>query len=354
MVSIGKLAGIGLLAIVTGLAVGFLAHRAAVQDPGDQAIVDNGPVAAPPGSGEALPVQPEAYGLSHVYEEDLPARPAPPLPVRRPSSGGPSSGGPAVAEADRTAAVQPGDAVDRPSSLPAGPSEPMVARPPVPRIAIVIDDVGLDRSNSAAVIALPAPLTLSFLPYAPDLVVQTRVAAARGHELMVHLPMQPMADDIDPGPNALFVDLDDGEIARRVDWALTRFDGYAGVNNHMGSRFTARAEAMRPVLLALRGRGLFFLDSRTSPDSVAGTLADQLGLAHATRDVFLDHDRDPQAIRDALAQVEALALLHGSAIAIGHPYPETLAVLAEWLAEADERGLDLVPVSALVTPGRPV
>lgn len=349
MASIGRLAGIGLLAIVTGLAVGFLAHRATVQDPGDQAIVDNGPVAAPPGSGEALPVQPEAYGLSYAYEEDLPAWPAPPLPVRRPSSGGP-----AVAEADRTAAVQPGDTVDRPSSLPAGPSEPMVARPPVPRIAIVIDDVGLDRSNSAAVIALPAPLTLSFLPYAPDLVVQTRVAAARGHELMVHLPMQPMADDIDPGPNALFVDLDDGEIARRVDWALTRFDGYAGVNNHMGSRFTARAEAMRPVLLALRGRGLFFLDSRTSPDSVAGTLADQLGLAHATRDVFLDHDRDPQAIRDALAQVEALALLHGSAIAIGHPYPETLAVLAEWLAEADERGLDLVPVSALVTPGRPV
>jgi polysaccharide deacetylase 2 family uncharacterized protein YibQ len=142
-------------------------------------------------------------------------------------------------------------------------------------------------------------------------------------------------------------DLDRSELLARLDWGLSRFDGYVGINNHMGSAFTRDAEGMRTVLAELKRRGLMFLDSRTIGGSVAGSLAQEMGVAHATRDVFLDNRRDVAAIRAQLEEAERIARKTGSAVAIGHPYDETIQALSAWLPTLAEKKIALVPISAL-------
>ncbi len=117
-----------------------------------------------------------------------------------------------------------------------------------PMIALVIDDMGVDRKRSARVIGFKGPLTLSFLAYADDLGTQTAAAAAAGHELLVHLSMEPDSATVDPGPHVLMSGLEPGELRRRLRWGLSRFEAYVGVNNHMGSRFTADAAGMTVVM----------------------------------------------------------------------------------------------------------
>lgn len=216
-----------------------------------------------------------------------------------------------------------------------------------PKIAIVIDDLGLSRSRTTRSIALPAPLTLAFLPYAKGLELQAAQARQAGHELLVHMPMEPLDRNQDPGPRALTVDLSTDEVLRRLRHALGKFDGYVGINNHMGSRFTSDAQSMLPVLNELKKRGLMFLDSQTSPRSVAGDLAESLGLPSAKRSVFLDHELHPDAIRRSLRQLEAVARHTGSAVGIGHPHGATLDALREWLPDLEARGFQLVPISAI-------
>ena len=220
-----------------------------------------------------------------------------------------------------------------------------------PMIAIDIDDVGPDVAAARAAIALPAPVTLAFLPYAHDIVALTREAQAAGHELLVHVPMEPI--DLahnDPGPNALLTNLPAAEILRRLTWDLNRFQGYVGINNHMGSRFTANAADMDLVLDVLKRRGLLFFDSRTSPRSVGARLAAQLGVPVVSRDVFLDDSLRLDRIEAALAQTEEVARRSGRAIAIGHPHPTTLAALRQWLPAVQAKGFVLVPITALVRP----
>jgi polysaccharide deacetylase 2 family uncharacterized protein YibQ len=217
-----------------------------------------------------------------------------------------------------------------------------------PMIAVVLDDLGLNRSNTRRAISLPAPLTLAFLTYARDLQAMTAAARQAGHELLLHLPMEPRGHH-DPGPNPLVTGLERGDLLGRLDWSLARFEGYVGVNNHMGSRFTSSVADLAPVLQELQARGLLFLDSKTSSASVAAGLARRLALPFAARDVFLDNAfDDPAAIRRQLAELEATARRRGFAVAIGHPHDATLAELARWLPEAARRGFALVPVSAIV------
>lgn len=220
-------------------------------------------------------------------------------------------------------------------------------------VAIIIDDMGLDRRAAQAMAALRGPLTLSYLPYAADLPAQTRTARAAGHELMVHVPMEPDHPEASVPASVLSVDLSPAEAMRRLDWALGRFDGFVGVNNHMGSRFTADAGHMRPVLAELKRRGLLFVDSRTSSRTVAPAIARGLGLPFASRDVFLDHDDDTAAIRARLRELEEVAQRNGHAVAIAHPRERTLAALREWLPTMESRGLALVPVSAIVQRAGP-
>jgi polysaccharide deacetylase 2 family uncharacterized protein YibQ len=214
-------------------------------------------------------------------------------------------------------------------------------------IAIVIDDMGVDRPRSDRAAALPAPLTLAFLPYSRGFETQMAAARARGHEILVHVPMQPIGVE-DPGPEALTVSLDATEIRQRLAAALDRAGPAVGINNHMGSRFTVDREAMRPVLEELQARGLLFLDSRTAGGSVGPLLARALDVPYATRDVFLDNEPSLSAVEARLAELEAVARRQGHGIAIGHPHDGTLAALSAWLPGASARGFALVPVSTIV------
>ena len=217
-----------------------------------------------------------------------------------------------------------------------------------PLVAIVLDDLGLDRARTAAAIRLPGPVTLSFMTYASDLAEQTEAARRAGHELLLHVPMEAIDQHENPGPHALYTSLPREEILDRLRWGLDRFDGYVGINNHMGSKFTADRSAMAPVIEELRARGLVFLDSRTTARSVGFGLAAADGVPHAARDVFLDDDLAPAAISRQLGEVEGVARRRGSAIAIGHAHDTTLAALRAWLPSLAGKGLVLVPVSAVV------
>jgi polysaccharide deacetylase 2 family uncharacterized protein YibQ len=216
-----------------------------------------------------------------------------------------------------------------------------------PLVAIVIDDVGLDRPRSKRAWELPGPLTMSFLPYAKDLGEQARAARAHNKELMLHLPMEPTGRQ-DPGPGALLVSLSDAELRQRTQLALDSFDGYAGVNNHMGSRFTAFRPGMETVLRQFKARGLMFLDSRTSPQSVGDQVAQEMGVPSIVRHVFLDDDESLDAVRRRLAETEAVARRQGFVIAIGHPHEATLQALSEWLPTVQSKGMALAPATAVL------
>lgn len=222
----------------------------------------------------------------------------------------------------------------------------------LPVIAVVIDDMGVDRRNTDKVMQLRAPLTLSFLTYADDLGRLTEIAHKRGHELMLHVPMEPQGEKYDPGRDVLEVGLNPEEIRRRLNWGLDRFDGFVGINNHMGSRFTADSVGMRVVMEELRKRGLLFLDSVTTEKSVGPDLAKRYGVPFVARNVFIDNDGNVAAVRAQLAKAEAHARKHGAAIAIGHPRDATVEALAAWLPGLEARGVVLVPVTAIVK-GKP-
>ncbi len=220
-----------------------------------------------------------------------------------------------------------------------------------PMIAVVIDDVGLDRPRSRRAIALPAPLTIALMAYAEDGRDQAAHVRRAGHELLVHIPMEPTNRSENPGPNALLSGLPPAEFARRIEWNLSQFAGYVGVNNHMGSKLTSDPAALAPIMAALKRRGLMFLDSRTSSETQALAVARRFGVPAVERNVFLDHDISPIAVRAALVQVEEVAQRQGFAIAIGHPKDVTLEALEEWLPDVKARGFAVVPLTAILRYG---
>ncbi|MDH3335798.1 MAG: divergent polysaccharide deacetylase family protein, partial [Rhodospirillaceae bacterium] len=217
-----------------------------------------------------------------------------------------------------------------------------------PLIAIVIDDMGVDRGRSKKIWELPPPLTLSFLTYADDLTPQTAEARKNGHELMLHVSMEPESKTIDAGPNVLISGMEESELRRLAQWGMDRFDGYVGINNHMGSRFTEDRKGMGIVLREVKKRGLMFLDSRTSAKTVGPMVASELGVPHLERNVFLDNKPSVDSINKQLAEVEALAIRRGFAIAIGHPRDGTIEALAKWLPLAKSRGFRVAPLSAIL------
>lgn len=218
-----------------------------------------------------------------------------------------------------------------------------------PRLVVVIDDIGMSTAVSQKLAKLPAPLTLAFLPYATRLGYQSRLVASYGHELLVHMPMAPKSLTVNPGNNALLDDLDKVEFERRLNWNLSRFTGFIGINNHMGSSLTEHTKEMRWVMAELKSRGLVFLDSVTTSDSVAASQAQLAGVPTLSRNVFLDNVRDQAAILKQLKRAMRMSQRRGLSIAIGHPYPETIAVLKEWLPKLKSEGIILTPLSAAIS-----
>ncbi len=240
----------------------------------------------------------------------------------------------------------------QPDALPPGTVDDLSTDPgdlKQTRVALVIDDLGLHPARTEAVIQLPGTMTLSFLPYGGLVRPLARQASQAGHEIMLHLPMEPHGPQ-DPGPQALRRDLTPQDFDYRLAWAFSQFDGYAGFNNHMGSRLTEDWGAMKRLMEAMKGRGLYFLDSLTSPNSVAFKASRQAGMPTLVRHVFLDHDPSYDAVRRRLNQTLRRAKKQGAAIAIGHPYPSTVQALRDWMPEVAAMGVEFVPASALLAP----
>ena len=216
-----------------------------------------------------------------------------------------------------------------------------------PLIAVVLDDVGVARNHAELAIDLPGVITLSFMTYADGVADMAARARAKGHELMLHVPMEPLGHEIDAGPHVLTVGASEGELLKRLAWGLDRFPGYIGINNHMGSRFTQDERGMSVVLAELKRRNLLFLDSRTISNTVGDKLAARMGVPHVMRDVFLDNEMDEAAVIRQLMQAERVAAGKGQAIAIGHPHPATIAAIRAWMPKAEARGFVIVPLSAV-------
>jgi polysaccharide deacetylase 2 family uncharacterized protein YibQ len=290
------------------------------------------PIRKPPPAPIIAPPVPPEPSFTPVPEPE----PAP-TPAPAPESSAPPAPAPAAA--------LPAPAASAP--MPAWQAFAVPARAGKALVAVIIDDMGVDRRRSARVAELPGPLTLSYMTYAPHAAEQAAAAHAHGHELMMHMPMQPLAA-LDAGPDVLSEQLPAAELRRRVEADLDRFPGFVGINNHMGSRFTAYAPGMKIVMQELHRRGLLFIDSMTTPKSVGMAEAREAGVPTARRNIFLDDVEDQASVARQLAKAEEQARSAGSVIVIGHPHDGTIAALAAWLPTLEKKGITLVPVTAVV------
>ena len=216
------------------------------------------------------------------------------------------------------------------------------------KIAIIIDDLGIDYARSKKMVALDPRLTLSFLPYGRHSKSLVKEAQMFGNDILLHLPMEPEALDKNPGLNALNTRMDSKGLQAAIDWNLQQFDGFIGVNNHMGSKFTAWQSGMEFLFDTLKNRDLFFIDSYTTANSRAIDAAREKNIDMIRRDVFLDHDKSRDAIIKQFNQLEKLAKKQGYAVAIAHPYDSSFGVLQQWLqALAQRQDIELVNLKTL-------
>lgn len=217
-----------------------------------------------------------------------------------------------------------------------------------PRLAIIIDDIGYDRSAGDAVLALGFPLTVSVLPHLPLSSELAEEAQRRGDQVMLHLPMESEADGAKPEDIELRVGMSAAQVDVALAGMLETVPYAAGVNNHQGSRATADPALMQALMPAMRQRGLFFVDSRTDAKTVAYDMAKRAGVPAASRKVFLDDVASRDAILKQLNLAARDAQRDGFTIAIGHPRPATIAALAEGVPPLEARGIHLVFASELV------
>lgn len=217
-----------------------------------------------------------------------------------------------------------------------------------PAIAIIIDDMGDKLSRGKKAIALPGKVTFSFLPHTPYVKQLADKAYASGKEVMLHLPMETESGK-HLGPGGLTLHMTENEIKTTTDKAVQSVPHVRGINNHMGSLLTRHPGAMAWFTQTVLEHGdLYFVDSRTSAHTVARQIAMEKGLPSASRDVFLDHVQSKKAIRKEFRRLLKLAKKHGFALGIGHPHPETLAVLKKELATLGAKGIRLIPVSQMI------
>lgn len=218
----------------------------------------------------------------------------------------------------------------------------------LPRLAIIIDDIGFnDRYED--LMTLPFPVTFAIIPSSPNALDAAEKGEKAGMELMMHIPMEPQGyPDANPGKYALFTTMGKREIMRNLNANLKILPHVKGVNNHMGSRFTEYPKGMKIVLREIKKRGLYFIDSRTTYNSVAYSLAKKMGVRAAERTVFLDNVQTEEAIREQFMEAIRAAKENGSSIAIGHPHKTTVSVLLNMAPTFKENKIELVFASSLV------
>jgi polysaccharide deacetylase 2 family uncharacterized protein YibQ len=241
--------------------------------------------------------------------------------------------------------ARPLDVYARPVTPPAG----KVAG----RIAIVVGGMGLSQSlTNDAVAKLPGPVTLAFAPYGTEIERQVSRAREDGHEVLLQVPMEPFDyPDNDPGPHTLTAAGTAAETLDRLQWVMSRFPGYVGVVNYMGGKFTSRESAVGPVLREVAGRGLMVLDDGSSARSLVPSLGQSLKVPVAKADVTVDSVPKASTIDDQLARLEVIAREKGTAVGMASGLPVSIDRIAAWAKSLESRGIQLVPVSAIVARG---
>jgi len=216
------------------------------------------------------------------------------------------------------------------------------------RLALIIDDVGYTLANKELLLNLDYPITLAILPRLSRSLAWNQLARRHGYEIFLHFPLEAINPDTDIGPGGLLRSAPAAEISQVLDLNLKSVPDAVGVNNHMGSVFTAHTEAMRTFLEELRRRDLVFVDSLTTPATATPSVARRVGIPFAVRDIFLDHENREEVIVQQFQRLRAQALREGRAVAIGHYRRMTLEILARLFPLLAEDGLQVVPASELV------
>ncbi|MDH5229816.1 MAG: divergent polysaccharide deacetylase family protein [Gammaproteobacteria bacterium] len=218
----------------------------------------------------------------------------------------------------------------------------------LPQIAIIIDDIGDNYESGLRALQLPGAVAYAFLPQTPFANELAEYAAQRHKEAILHLPMQPLGEQ-NMGPGGLSLQMNQQQIRKVFSSHLAQLPNIVGVNNHMGSLLTQYEKPMWWLMSELARHGnLLFVDSLTSHQSVAADMASRFSIPTASRDVFLDHDPHLQEIDFQFERLVRIAKTYGWALAIGHPYPETLSYLEYWLPRLHKKGVRLVPLKKYV------
>lgn len=218
-----------------------------------------------------------------------------------------------------------------------------------PRIALVVSGLGISDSATAhAIKTLPPEVTLSFAPYGGNLQRWITKARDAGHEVLVELPMEPFGfPQNDPGPYTLLTSLSPADNVGRLEWLLSRFTGYVGVMNYQGARFTSEPGALAPVLSAVKSRGLMYVDNGASNRSLAPKLAGDAALPNALATRNIDPVQSPEIIASSFKALETAAKDEGRAVGVASGFPVTVDALSNWAATLKDKGVTLVPVSAM-------
>jgi len=233
------------------------------------------------------------------------------------------------------------------------PKKPVVKPKPsapkkLPHVAIIIDDLGYDKRLAEKFYRLEPKLTLSILPYSPHQTVILKSARARGIETMLHLPMEPEEfPRVNPGPGALIASMSPDELIDQLEKNLDALPTVKGVNNHMGSKLTTLSSIMYQIFSVLKKRNLYFIDSRTTAESLCRPSARLLRIPFAQRDIFIDHTLDSRTIKTQIDKLIRVAKSHGQAVGIGHPHKLTYEILRKQLPRLKQK-VKLVPASEIV------
>lgn len=217
-----------------------------------------------------------------------------------------------------------------------------------PSIALIIDDLGNQRGSGQQVVALPGPVACAFLPFGYYTRKLADQAHSRGKEVMLHLPMQSVSGG-PAEPGEIMLHMTRQQFTRTLQSELAAVPHVSGINNHRGSLITRHPGHMMWLMQSIRERGdLFFVDSRTTAATVARRIAVEYGVPSIERKVFLDNDRQPDAVLAQFRRLIDIARRDGTALGIGHPYPETLSILAQELVRLDDYNIDMVSVNRLI------
>jgi uncharacterized protein len=218
-----------------------------------------------------------------------------------------------------------------------------------PKIAILLGGMGLNtKLTQQAIKNLPGDVTFAFAPYGENLQSQVNKARADGHEVLLQLPMEPVGYPAsNPGPKTLLANVSAEENLKALHWHMSRFAGYTGITNYMGGRLLATPEALKPVMVEMRKRGLVYLEDASTALTVSKTVAGETKLSERRAQVVIDADPSAQSIAAALELLEGEAKANGFAIGTGSGLEVTVDAVKQWAEQLQERGILLVPVSAM-------